>query len=272
METKLKVFIGWSGDVSQRVAILLRSWLPKVIQFVEPWMSEEDIDKGQRWSPVIAAQLRASHFGILCVTPDNAGSIWLSFEAGALSNAPESPLVCPFLHGIKPTDLVGPLSQFQGSTSDLTDTWKLILSINQAAGDAKLRDEILLDAFDVRKDEFKKAMKAIPSTTHREPPTELKRDNRDLLEEVLSIARELRNRVDWASQLQGSLPSSTRFFLSPEESSIVPSGSGMLNSPNSIGVSGSMIGSPDLNTWTPHPSLIVPTPEPFFGTIKLGEA
>lgn len=82
----MKVFISWSGNISLKVALVFRDWLPSVIQSIEPYVSSEDIDKGARWSTDIAKELENSTFGILCVTKENLEAPWLSFEAGITEN------------------------------------------------------------------------------------------------------------------------------------------------------------------------------------------
>ena len=41
-----KVFISWSGDLSKKIAEELRFWLPAVLQFVKPYFTPNDIEKG----------------------------------------------------------------------------------------------------------------------------------------------------------------------------------------------------------------------------------
>ena len=85
----MKVFISWSGPQSYGVALVLREWLPTVLQYLEPWVSSEDIDKGARWTDALGTELDASKFGIICLVPGNVDEPWLNFEAGAIS-APSS--------------------------------------------------------------------------------------------------------------------------------------------------------------------------------------
>ena len=141
----MKVFISWSGDISGKVARMLRDWLPSVIQSLEPYVSSEDIDKGRRWIADISGELEHSAFGILCVTKDSKDAPWLIFEAGALSKSVERSRVAPFLFGVELSEIKeGPLSQFQATRFDKDDVNKLVHSLN-SAGDVPSLDKGRLD-------------------------------------------------------------------------------------------------------------------------------
>ena len=81
----MKVFLSWSGDVSQQVAIALHKWLPYVLQRVKPFLSSSDISAGENWVDLLAEELQNTNYGIICVTPYNIRKPWINFEAGALS-------------------------------------------------------------------------------------------------------------------------------------------------------------------------------------------
>jgi hypothetical protein len=101
-------------------------------------MSSEDIMKGARWLLEIADQLKKAKIGIICLTKENIESPWILFEAGALSNALGKPFVCTYLFGLKPTEIEGPLFQFQHTIANKKETRKLLDTINQAL-DKKIR-------------------------------------------------------------------------------------------------------------------------------------
>ena len=65
----LQVFLSWSGPKSKELAAFLTEWLPKVIQAVKPWMSD-DIEKGDRWQAVDSSLEQVS-VGIICLTKSN---------------------------------------------------------------------------------------------------------------------------------------------------------------------------------------------------------
>ncbi len=191
----MKVFLSWSGDLSHKVALEFREWLPFVIQSVEPYVSSEDIDKGSRWSIDIAKELEDSSFGILCVTPQNIDAPWLNFEAGALSKAFTTSNVSPFLFGLKPSDLKkSPLLQFQSTLYDKKDLLKLVLSINNALGKEKLDESKLKLTFDVWYEQLKAKLdpllkEAATKTVTKDEELPQNKSN-EAVEEILEITRE----------------------------------------------------------------------------------
>ena len=86
----MRVFVSWSGERSREVAKAFRDWLPLVLHYAEPWVSDADIEAGERWAQSVAGELAASTFGVVCVTSENVNSPWVLFEAGALAKSLES--------------------------------------------------------------------------------------------------------------------------------------------------------------------------------------
>ena len=73
---QMKVFISWSGERSHSLGDALHDWIPLVLHYAEPWLSEADIEAGQRWAEQVAKELEASQLGIICVTRENVSSPW----------------------------------------------------------------------------------------------------------------------------------------------------------------------------------------------------
>src|SRR5437660_935883 len=122
----MRVFISWSGTRSRAIAEALSVWLPQVINFLEPFLSSEDIEKGARWSADVAKNLEKSRVGVLCLTPENVEAPWIMFEAGALSKNLENTYVCPFIFDMQSSDIKGPLSQFQATRPEMEDVKRLV--------------------------------------------------------------------------------------------------------------------------------------------------
>src|SRR5204863_9632904 len=127
--------------------IQLHEWIQKVIQRAETWMSERDIEVGQRWTEELAARIKQAHFGILCVSPKNKNAPWLHFEAGALAEVIGSARVVPILLEMKRAELGYPLAQFQAVEANHDGVLQLTASINRALGAQKLDAVILNNAF-----------------------------------------------------------------------------------------------------------------------------
>jgi len=184
----MKVFISWSGKNSKKFGETLRDWLPAVLQFVKPYFTPSDIEKGSRWNSEIAKELESSMMGIICVTRENLHSDWVLFEAGALSKSLESARVCPILFGIQNTDLTGPLKQFQTTEFNKNDFKKLVSAINTNYDESKLKPKILDSVFEKWWPELETKVNTI-FTKLDQVDEEPIRTDRELLEEILELSR-----------------------------------------------------------------------------------
>lgn len=139
----MKIFLSWSGEESRKLAAVFRDWIATVIQSAEPWMSEEDIRKGQRWSSELTQRLAEDGYGIIFVTPMNLERPWLMFEAGALAKSLEN-RVSPLLFGLNKSDLANnPLNMFQATDFTKAEVKRLAQSI--ASTEASRISEQVID-------------------------------------------------------------------------------------------------------------------------------
>ena len=183
----MKVFISWSGERSRLLAQALHGWLPLVLHYVKPWLSEADVSAGDRWAQVVAKELETSHFGIICVTPENLGSPWILFEAGALAKSMQGSKVIPLLFNLEFSDISGPLAQFQAKKFERDGLIEVVSSINHST-DAAVPDERTKQLLAALWPELEKELQAIPP----EAPTEKHmRPHHEILEELVSGVRGL---------------------------------------------------------------------------------
>lgn len=183
-----KVFISWSGELSKKLAEEVRLWLPGVLQFVKPYFTPNDIEKGTRWSTDIAGELESSNAGIICLTKDNITKPWILFEAGALSKNFGKANVCTILFNLDSADLTGPLTSFQATKFDKTDFKKLLQTINNTGGESKLESAVLNDVFEMWWPKLETKLTEIIET-HTDTTDENHRPERDILEEILELTR-----------------------------------------------------------------------------------
>ncbi len=187
----MKVFISWSGKRSKALANSLREWLPMVLQYVEPWVSDKDISAGDRWAQAIAGELESSNFGIICITPENLNSEWILFESGALSKSMLDGKVIPLLFGLELSDLSGPLSQFQAQKVEEAGILEVIRAINKVA-DNKASEQIVEQLVPTLWPKLQESLESIPDT---EPSEKHMRPQHEILEELVTGVRGLNSRM-----------------------------------------------------------------------------
>lgn len=186
----MKVFISWSGERSHALGDALHDWIPLVLHYVEPWLSQADIEAGQRWAEQVAKELEASNFGVICVTRENVASPWVLFEAGALAKSMQGSRVIPLLLDLEVRDITGPLAQFQAKKVERAGLLEVIQSLNQLAPHP-VPDDRVTQLFDALWPELEKKVAAIPKTAaqakHARPQPEI-------LEELVTSVRSLDSR------------------------------------------------------------------------------
>lgn len=206
----MKVFISWSGERSHLLAQALHGWLPLVLHYAKPWLSEADVSAGDRWAQAVAKELESSNFGIICVTPENLSSPWVLFEAGALAKSMQGAKVIPLLLNLEFSDISGPLAQFQAKKVERGGLAEVINSLNQSAEQGVPEDRAK-QLFGALWPEFEKQLEEIPD----EAPTEKHmRPQHEIMEELVTGVRglDVRFRDLEASVSEPSLRSRRRRF------------------------------------------------------------
>jgi hypothetical protein len=206
---KFKVFISWSGELSKRVTRVWKDLVREAFDAVEPFMSEENIGAGERGLAKVANELSGTSFGIIVVTQENQASPWLNYEAGALSKDvdDETVRVAPALVDFaRKSDVTGPLGQFQASLLNRDGVEYILLEIATVVG---------VDESSIKK-RFNHAWRgeyegkfAEAKTAGEEPPP-ARRSNDEMLDEVLTIVRELARTPSSASQAAESIATLSR--------------------------------------------------------------
>lgn len=183
----MKVFISWSGELSKQLAEALRKWLPSTLQYVKPYYTPADIEKGAKWNDEISKELNEASVCIIALTRESLDSKWIMFEAGAISrgNAP----VCAILFDIEPTDIQGPLEAFQATKFSKKEINQLLTTVNSKAGDRALDQSVLENVFEKWWPELEEKIGQIIKEAKSVQQSQQVRDDRSLLEELVTLAR-----------------------------------------------------------------------------------
>lgn len=184
----MKVFLSWSGSESKQLAAIFKEWLPNVLQYVDPYMSAQDISLGERWNNSIVDNLKESVYGLIFVTPSNINKPWINYEAGALSKTYDSRVV-PILYNANVMILnEGPLKQFQSAKNlDKDSILDLLKSINLFKKDGQLEEARLEKSFDMWWPELEQSIDTIVNEdTSSETDTPNEPTERDLLNVILT--------------------------------------------------------------------------------------
>lgn len=187
----MKVFICWSGERSQAMAQSLRDWMPLVLHFVQPWLSDVDIAAGERWTQSVAKELETTNFGIICLTRENIASPWILFEAGSLAKSFQDSKVIPLLLDLEFSEISGPLAQFQAKKIDKDGINEMIQSINQAEPQP-IPEARTKELFEALWPKLEKQLSSVPKKAATQKPS---RPQHEILEELVASVRSLDSRT-----------------------------------------------------------------------------
>ena len=188
-DRKMKVFVSWSGELSQKFAEALKEWLEQCIQSVEVFFSSEDIEKGENWQIKLSNELQDTNYGIVCLTPENIDAPWIHFEAGALSKLLDSRVMVLAMN-INFANIKGPLKAFQATKFEENDIYKLLKTIN-GLQEKPLSEEKLKNSFEAFWPLFQTKIENIKkeTITDAEDKKSSKVDVGGTVDEILQIVR-----------------------------------------------------------------------------------
>ncbi|MCE9548184.1 MAG: toll/interleukin-1 receptor domain-containing protein [Planctomycetia bacterium] len=207
----MNVFISWSRPRSEAVARAIYWFLPKVVHFVERFMSEEDIEKGSRGLDRINSELDQCNVGIICLTPENQDRPWINYEAGAIAKSVAKGKAITLNYGLSKADVKGPLSQFQHTELAVdekemkSEVIALVTSLNNSGGEKRIREAELLENLEKWWPDFKKKIDEVKQI-HTDETVPKVRSLDDKVDEILEVVRNTRRSqpgdLSWHSQFE----------------------------------------------------------------------
>lgn len=149
----MRIFLSWSGKISERIASLIRQYIPLFLDSSEiSFFYSPEIKKGVLWPTKLFENISNCQTTIICLTPENVEAPWINFEGGA--NAAKGFKTCPIFFGFQNHNPSGPLSYFQVTYYTKTDFFKLICSLNDEL-ENKCDESTLKELFEKQWKSFK---------------------------------------------------------------------------------------------------------------------
>lgn len=195
-DREVKVFISWSGEKSKAVAKLLKTWISDTIQAIEPWFSEEDIERGAIWFTEISKSLHEVSASIICLTNENKNKSWILFEAGALSGGKDDNRVCTFLIDLDSSNVQQPLAQFNHTFPTKESVLSLLKTLNSKLETGRLEPEQLNRIFKKNWPDFESEFNKILAQ-YNDEKTPIEKTHQDImLDEILNAVHNIENKPD----------------------------------------------------------------------------
>ena len=226
LEDARRIILIWSGKTSHKIALFQYGWWPRVVPGVVPWISTEDIAKGDRWFPELMSQLGKSTTCVISITPENHKAPWVYYEAGVIAAKQENGKICTVLFGVTTSNIKDtPMDQFQATEAVNDDMWRLVKSINRRLAEGAHEEQPLRALFDrywpELKDHIDESLsnsvvsRETTETIHLLSQYNLSDEAKDLLGEA---CRSKEGRIYWNHTTRGYyLKTNDREFFEPDK-------------------------------------------------------
>lgn len=172
----------------------MRNFVSEVLGTDSVFMSDEDIEPGEKSLEEIDSALKRSTAALVIVSARSARDPWLNFEAGAMGVRLEKARVVPILLDLEFSQLIQPLAQFQGIRFDNREKFNQMLRVlNNQRGDSRIKSETLNIVFDSRWVEFVNEVQREIAANAQPGDLEALPDESDKIDEILSTIRRMSN-------------------------------------------------------------------------------
>jgi TIR domain len=142
MSDKVKLFLSWSGDSSRKIAEIFKDWLFPFSNELDIFFTPDGIEAGKRWTNELSQKLQDCEIGIFVYTRQNLDSLWMAFEAGALSKRIDTGRVIPLIFGEPELKLKQPLAQFQAKRFSERGIFETLEAVNNCLSSKKTKEEL----------------------------------------------------------------------------------------------------------------------------------
>jgi len=141
----MNIFFSYSGARSKEVAEAFAAFVQFIFRDINALGINTDIAKGDSWRNLLQDSASQAELAIVFVTSENIEKPWLNYEMGFLIE--KLKYVIPLLVDLKPSDLKGPLSQFQACTVSKDEIYKLVKQIHKLGYKKKIETSLLNELF-----------------------------------------------------------------------------------------------------------------------------
>lgn len=186
---KTKIFLSWGGATSRDIAKETKRWMESVVQAVEPFYSDRNIDSGSYFPTELIKPLEATNIGVICLTKECLNNKWVHFEAGNLFKGNTDSRVHTLLFDLESSQVESPLSFFQHKKFEKQRFKEFMEEINKATGEFQLDAARFEDYFEREWPAYEKKINEILTNENNATAEKEKRPLEDMVEEILELTR-----------------------------------------------------------------------------------